>query len=134
MIDQQVAADAGQPCAEGAFRGAAGLQRAEPPQEDFLRQALRLRTASREAIAQAVDSAGVEPDEILPGGLLSAHASRYEARIRVQGIFYQIAASANSVQGGDGTPAGRPIYEISKSYRRGCHGTRSFIWRNEAFS
>ena len=53
--------------------------RAENPQKYFLRQILRFRAASREAVAEAVNLPGVEPNQLFPGGFVAAQASRYEA-------------------------------------------------------
>ena len=54
---------------------------------------LCLRAATGESVAQPVDPPRVQPDQFLPGGFVTAKATRYEAVIRVQASFYQIAAA-----------------------------------------
>jgi hypothetical protein len=66
MIDQQIARQPRQPCAERPLRGAKGSQGAKYPQKNLLRQILRLRSAAGEPVTKPVHSSGVLPDQFLP--------------------------------------------------------------------
>src|SRR5215813_8683161 len=87
MIDQEVTAQPSQPGDEGAFHRAVAFQRPEHPQKNLLRQILCLGITSGEPVAKPVNTASMQPDQLLPTGRVTAQAPFDKREVEIQAGF-----------------------------------------------
>ena len=64
-VEEEVGGDAVQPALEGAR---VGVERAEDPDEDLLREVLGVGSVAGQAVGEPEDAVGVLLDDLVPGG------------------------------------------------------------------
>jgi hypothetical protein len=79
MIDQKVTGDAREPGVERALDAAKRFDGAEDAEENILGEILGFLAAVGEAVADSVNLAGVQANELFPGGLVAAEAAGNQA-------------------------------------------------------